>query len=333
MGAAMNLDGYQLLPGLINAHDHLDFNLFPRLGNGRYPNATAWAEDIYHPEESPVREQLRVPKRLRLIWGGLKNLLSGVTTVCHHNPDHPILHDPDFPVRVVAKFGWAHSLRFSPDAVERFKATPPDWPFVIHAGEGTDSHAASEIFRLHEMGALDGRTILVHGVALEGDGLELARRAGAAVVWCPSSNLFLLGRTLSPEVLNSGLPIALGSDSALTACGDLLDEIRLARQLSGLDIRPLVTSNPAAILRVQPGNDWIAVSEFGQPPDLVRMGERIRLISPALADQLESRDGFHEIRLEGRAPVLVDMDIPRLYEETAAVLGPQIFLAGRRVLI
>jgi hypothetical protein len=77
----MNLDAYQLLPGLINAHDHLDFNLFPRLGSGPYPNATAWAEDIYHPECSPVSQQLRLPKRIRLLWGGLKNLLSGVTTV------------------------------------------------------------------------------------------------------------------------------------------------------------------------------------------------------------------------------------------------------------
>lgn len=329
----MNLDGYHLLPGLINAHDHLDFNLFPRLGCGPYPNATAWAEDIYRPEESPVREQLRVPKHIRLLWGGLKNLLSGVTTVCHHNPDHPVLHDPDFPVRVVAKFGWAHSLRFCPDVSERFQATPREWPFVIHAGEGVDEEARSEVFRLHEMGALDSRTVLVHGVALENGGLELARRTGAAVVWCPSSNLFVLGRTLSAAVLDSGMPIALGSDSALTAGGDILDEICLARRIGGIDVRPLVTTNPAAMLRLQPENDLIAVREFGEPPDLVKIGGRIRLISPELAEQLPSLDGLNRIQLEGRGPVLVDVDIPKLYEETAAVLGPEIFLAGRRVLV
>ena len=329
----MNLDGYHILPGLINAHDHLDFNLFPRLGSGPYPNATAWAEDIYRPHEPPVKDQLRLPKHIRLLWGGLKNLLSGVTTVCHHNPDHPILHDPDFPVRVVAEFGWAHSLRFCPDVMERFEATPREWPFVIHACEGTDSDARSEVFRLREMGALDGRTVLVHGVALEEDGLELARRTGAAVIWCPSSNLFLLGRTLSRDVLNSGLPIALGSDSALTASGDMLDEIRVAQLLSDQDILALVTKNPAAILRIQPENDWIAVSEFGQPPDLVTIGNRIRLISLDLADQLPSRDGFHGIQLEGRPPVLVDIDVPKLYEETAAILGSDIFLAGRRVVV
>ncbi len=58
----VNVDGYLILPGLINAHDHLEFNLFPRLGRGPYPNSEAWARDICHPDCSPVREHLSVPK-------------------------------------------------------------------------------------------------------------------------------------------------------------------------------------------------------------------------------------------------------------------------------
>src|ERR1700676_3172223 len=81
----LDLAGHLILPGLINAHDHLEFSLYPRLGRGPYPNAGAWARDIYKPTKSPIAEHLRVPKDTRLLWGGLKNLLSGVTTVCHHN--------------------------------------------------------------------------------------------------------------------------------------------------------------------------------------------------------------------------------------------------------
>ena len=45
----VDLEDYLILPGLINAHDHLEFNLFPRLGNGPYPNYEEWANDIYRP--------------------------------------------------------------------------------------------------------------------------------------------------------------------------------------------------------------------------------------------------------------------------------------------
>ena len=44
-GPELDLAGYLILPGLINCHDHLEFNLFPRLGRGPYDNASSWAAD------------------------------------------------------------------------------------------------------------------------------------------------------------------------------------------------------------------------------------------------------------------------------------------------
>jgi hypothetical protein len=131
-GIEIDLAGLQVLPGLINAHDHLEFALFPRLGRRYYGNATEWARDIYRPEESPVREHLQVPKPSRLLWGGLRNLACGVTTVCHHNP-YEAVFDDDFPVRVVKRYGWAHSLAFEPALRACYEATPPGAPFLIHA--------------------------------------------------------------------------------------------------------------------------------------------------------------------------------------------------------
>src|SRR4029077_7171838 len=122
----------------------------------------------------------------------------------------------------------------SPDLKARFQMTPPDWPFIIHLGEGVDRMAKQEIFERDKRGALKGRTVLVHAIGLDAAGLRLAKERGASIVWCPSSNLFLFGRTLEKRALESGLPIALGSDSALTADGDLLDEIKAARKASGL---------------------------------------------------------------------------------------------------
>jgi hypothetical protein len=309
-GVALEVDR----PGLLNAHDHLEFALFPRLGRGPYPNAAAWARDVYQPERPPLRQHLAMPKELRLLWGGLRNLLAGATTVWHHNPYHPCF-DGDFPVRV-ERIGWAHSLAFEQDIRGRWEATPEGALFVIHAGEGTDEGAAREVFRLEELGVLAPRTVLVHCVGFDAAGWELVRRRGAAVVWCPRSNLFTLGKTLSPESVPAGVRLLLGTDSALTAEGDLLDEICVARRLG-------VNSAPSQAESLC----------YGSPPRLVVAGGRIRLIDPDLARALPPslRDEFYPIHVSGRPPVLVRWNVPALLEETRSWLGGEVRLAGREV--
>jgi cytosine/adenosine deaminase-related metal-dependent hydrolase len=324
-GSDLDLSGLQVLPGLINAHDHLQFSLFPRLGSGPYANATEWANDIHHPDRDPVRRHVQVPKHLRLIWGGLRNLAAGVTTVSHHDAYHP-LFDEDFPVRVLKNYGWAHSLAFSDDVRERFDATPPDAPFIIHLGEGTDAGAAEEIFRLQELGTLDQRTVLVHAVGLNTEGWDLVRGAGASVIWCPRSNLFTLAKTLEPQ---PGVPIALGTDSSLTTEGDLLDELEFAGGQN--------TEIAARVLRLPPRpDDWIAVPRFGAPPELVVIGGIIHLIGPHLAPGLRPslRQEFHRLNIETRPPVLVRWNIPQLLRDTRRHLGTDaIRLAGRKVTV
>jgi cytosine/adenosine deaminase-related metal-dependent hydrolase len=337
-GIHLDLSGLKILPGPINSHDHLEYALFPRLGSGPYPSATEWARDIYHPNESPVREQLRVPKHLRLIWGGLRNLLAGVTTVCHHNPYHPIF-DREFPVRVVKRFGWAHSFAFA-NVAERFAAAPARAPFIIHLGEGTNAASCDEIFRLCDIGALQRRTVLVHAVGLNSEGWNRVQRSEAGVVWCPRSNLFTLGATLDIRMLlDRGIPVAIATDSPLTAAGDLLDELRFAIDSSGISPEQalnLVTGSPARVLglHARPA-DFIAVRKFGEPPDLVAIGGQIRLISSELADGLPAfkSSKWSSLQLNGRPAVLVPFPLSSIIEETRSALGSNaIFLGGREVI-
>jgi hypothetical protein len=78
----VDLRGAIVLPGLINAHDHLELNHYGRLkGRDRYENASAWIDDM-RPRltaDPAIRRDRAQPLVERLFIGSLKNLLAGVT--------------------------------------------------------------------------------------------------------------------------------------------------------------------------------------------------------------------------------------------------------------
>jgi cytosine/adenosine deaminase-related metal-dependent hydrolase len=90
--------------------------------------------------------------------------------------------------------------------------------------------------------------------------------------------MFLFGRTAPVEQFleaspESGDRIAVGSDSRLTGAGDLLQELRVARETSGLSADALlnaVTAAPARALRL-PAAGRIAE---GDPADLLVLPAR-----------------------------------------------------------
>jgi cytosine/adenosine deaminase-related metal-dependent hydrolase/ubiquinone/menaquinone biosynthesis C-methylase UbiE len=352
----IDLSEYLLLPGLINAHDHLEFSLFPNLGTGPYLNSIEWAREIHRTYASIIACHRKVPKPTRLMWGAIRNLLCGVTTVCHHNPLSRELVAADFPVRVLSRFGWAHSLTMDPNLLHNFDHTPPHLPFLIHAAEGVDAKSAQEIFDLDRLAVLDGRTVLVHGLALNKKSVSLINQRRSALVVCPTSNQFLFSSAPSATLIKSLNTVVLGSDSPLTSAGDLLDEISFARREIGLDDQSLfemVTTRSAGVLRLRNGEgrlrpgsvaDLIAVRDKGLTPaqtvsqltfdqiELVVLGGRIQLASDALYPRLAKplQAGLYPLIIEGhkrwlRAP------INELLSRARRTLGNDIRVGGKKV--
>ena len=101
-----------LLPGLVNAHDHLHRNHYGRLGHPPYQDAYEWGQDIHHRFAEAIAHGRTMPRREALLRGAWKNLRAGVTTVVHHDAWENDF-DHDFPLRV-ARIDTADSLRLAP---------------------------------------------------------------------------------------------------------------------------------------------------------------------------------------------------------------------------
>jgi cytosine/adenosine deaminase-related metal-dependent hydrolase len=326
----IDLQGGIVLPGLLNAHDHLELNHYGRLKcRDRYLSASEWIADMRPrlTDDPGIRQARAHSLTERLFIGGLKNLLAGVTTVAHHNPFYPQLRRT-MPIRVVRRYGWAHSFllerqpagaRGEPggEVAARWRSTPASTPFFVHIAEGLDADASGELPRLESLGCLAPNTVLVHGVAIDGNGWRRVALAGAGLVWCPASNEFLFGRTalvrelldVSDEGHRGRSLVALGTDSRVTGSRDLLDELRVARDampVSPRELLGMVTTGAAALLR-QPRAGRIAI---GSAADLV-------VIPPLWAEPaaalLETTRRDVRLVIVGGRPLVGDPDLASVF--------------------
>jgi cytosine/adenosine deaminase-related metal-dependent hydrolase len=321
-------------PGLINAHDHLEMNLYWKLGSPPYHNYTQWANDVYRPDDPLIRRVQSVPLIDRLRWGALKNLMSGVTIVFHHNPYYR-RYMWRLPVDVLRHYDWHHSLALA-GPVRRKKR--PRLLF-IHAGEGIDDLAQNEVAALDRQELLDGQTVLIHAIALSDAMIGRVRATRTPIVWCPSSNDFLFSQTAPVRQLDSDR-VALGTDSTMTGPPSLFEEMRAALKY---DIAPetilkMVTINPSymigrsvlslkrrpksLILVRRQQNNYAANLIHSTTEDLecVIVRGRVRLAASGILSQL----GLKPNLVFKGTPMWVDMDVQGLFQRLHEHLGDEL---------
>ena len=307
---AVDCSGYCAFPGLINSHDHLECNLFPRLGQPPYTNVHEWAQDIYAPKKSPVRDILRTSLTDRLLFGGYKNLFSGVTTVIHHDRYYRNPFSVQFPVKVLDSYGWSHSIGFGKNIPKDY-AKSNGRPFIIHAAEGTDSESRAELDTLGDLGVLGENTVLVHGIAISEKQALLLSERQVSLIWCPSSNNYLFGRTAPVDVLNGRIRLALGTDSTMSGTPFLLDELKIARSMNKVPdpkLLKMVLHEAAELFKLADGRG----THFpGAPADLILLPDNGKSAPDLL---IEARPQDLCLVLINGQPKLADQNFARRLE-------------------
>src|SRR6185437_2233109 len=220
---SLTFENALVFPGLINSHDHLDFNCFPRLGHHHYLNYVEWGKDIHQVDKEVIDKVLHIPQDLRVNWGIYKNLLNGITTVVNHGP---YLDVKDSPIHVFQDCNVLHSVRLEKAWI--LKLNRPGFqklPFVVHIGEGTDEASHNEIQKLLHWNLFNRELIGIHGVAMDTE----QAKSFKALVWCPDSNRFLLGKTADVKNLKNSTKLVFGTDSTVSANWNIWEQIRVAR--------------------------------------------------------------------------------------------------------
>ena len=340
--AQLHFDKALAFPGLINSHDHLDFNCFPQLGNRVYKNYIEWGNTILQSYKSEITEVLKIPEQLRVQWGIYKNLLAGVTTVVNHGKYLPIANSL---ITVLQKAQSLHSVEF--ERYWKLKLNNPlkkNLACVIHAGEGTMDDSGSEIDKLIKNNFLKRELIAIHGVAMN----EQQAAKFKALVWCPQSNDFLLKKTSRINRLKQRTQICFGTDSTLTANWNIWDHLRKAR-VSGLvndtELFEMLTVNPAAVWDLNCGKieknmdadivvaatdnsfDSFYSIDPGSILIIFQKGE-LRLFDEELYTQLEKMNfsfkGFFKIEVNGKYKY-VQGDLPGLIENIKTYNSKAVF--------
>jgi cytosine/adenosine deaminase-related metal-dependent hydrolase len=235
--ALINIKKGIIIPGLFNSHDHLLGTYYPKVGNGPYLNWLPWDNDL---KSSPLyEERQQIENKDLYLLGAYRNLVAGTTSVSDHMPH--FVGDPIYPLlpmKAVRRFSLAHSVvSFALNwgdgiTAEYKKALKDDIPFVTHIGEGFDDETLKDVSTIDRLGALGDHSVFVHCIAFSQADMKLVKQRGASCVWCGDSNWFMYNETADAKaMLETGINLCIGTDSAMTGGENLLYEMKIDKDI------------------------------------------------------------------------------------------------------
>jgi large repetitive protein len=250
-------------PGLINAHDHIDFQKPPEpRSEERYEHRHDWRTAGPASSGHTKVPSGNTAKVDGVIWAELRQVLSGTTAIASTggrsgllrdlntsdlNSDSPAqggLHAPQLNFNTFP-LGDSSGPLLSEGCGYKSLDTPADIPpfgaYLPHVAEGVTQAARNEFLCLsgqsvgHDV--LTGHTAIIHGVGVTAKDVALMAERGTGLIWSPRSNESLYGDTAQVSLYQQlGVNIALGTDWLQSGSMNMLRELQCADYLNQVQL-------------------------------------------------------------------------------------------------
>lgn len=248
-----------IAPGLIDLHNHLTWNVFPRWKPmEEFGNRYDWQQKpIYKvlmdaPHHALVAEGLECEMEwfaeVKAVSEGETSVVGGTKADCGkrlaRNLDRNLDYDPRlgktgagpvvydvFPFQMTAE-----EAKSANDALNAHGA------LLIHVAEGApgDASAAREFAMLKSRGLLRKGVSVIHGVALKPEDFGEMASAGVGFIWSPRSNLELYGGTADVAAAKAAhVHMALAPDWSPTGSDGSLAELQYAAVWNAAQAHPI----------------------------------------------------------------------------------------------
>jgi len=283
-----------IFPGLIDGHNHVEYNHIPLADLGKrygdrdqWPKASKYQTLVKDPKNAVTNAGLQCEAlrhgETRALVGGTTSIQGTPLTACTRslvrNLEGINFCQDRVRQNVMDISGFTRSVSGSPSFADSIKADILNHKldvFVVHAGEGIDSHELAEWGQLKAEGLNLPQLVMIHTTAFGATEYAEAAQAGAKVIWSPLSNLLLYGKTDDvPTAVRAGVNVSLGTDWAPSGSANLLGELKVADRvnqkqwggfLTDQQLVDMVTINPAKAYAL---DKFIGSIEVGKYADLM----------------------------------------------------------------
>jgi 5-methylthioadenosine/S-adenosylhomocysteine deaminase len=288
-----------ILPGFVDAHNHLRSNVVPRWKPTRlYSNRHEWRQDpdFIRLVNGPINRVGSTHFCDMNKWGELRALVGGTTSIMTTEAQpciHGLVRNLDYNSGFygTTQLNLEHTFNVldlppasAPAARAEFVFVAKNFfidnPFyealLIHLAEGTDAFSLEEFTFMQSQSLLNSKGVVIHGIPLRPVDFKVMSDYETSLVWSPRSNLELYGATADINAaLNEGVEIALAPDWAVTGSSNMLNELkvaalwnseRLGGRLTDKQLVDMATSVPAHIAGI---DDEVGAIKVGLRADLI----------------------------------------------------------------